>query len=167
MNASAFFAARGGVANGAVPPQLTNGAAAPQPADGAAEGGGSIFDSMLSEWLIDDPFTLDESTDLDWKSVWDKGWTAAAAADETPVEQRTEHGLPVRTPGARLVPGAADDEPAARPNGRHRNGGAAPDEQTAMPHRDPDSVRSTISSHFGGVHAARTRARDVMGTDDE
>ena len=67
----------------------------------------SIFQKMLSEWLIDDPHELAQSTDLDWKTVWDKGWEAAAAAEESPVSQHTEHGLPMREPGARLVPGAA------------------------------------------------------------
>ena len=63
---------------------------------------------MLSEWLIDDPTELAKSTDLDWQTVWDHGWSAAAAAEEAPVVERTEEGLPMRQPGARLVPGAAD-----------------------------------------------------------
>ena len=108
---------------------------------------------MLSEWLIDDPTELAQSTNLDWKTVWDNGWEAAAAAEESPVSQHTEHGLPMREPGARLVPGAAEGQ-ADGHNGRHRNG-------------DPEAVRSSIGNHFGGVHAGRTHARETRGTDDE
>ena len=132
----------------------------------AADADGSIFSKMLSEWLIDDPVELAASTDLDWQTVWDQGWSAAAAAAEAPVEQHTEHGLPVRDPGARLVPGAADvppEESNGVGNGRHRNGDA---ESTDLPHRDPNAVRSTISSHFTGVHAGRTHARDNREADE-
>jgi len=144
----------------------------PEPATG-----GSIFDTMLSEWLIDDPFTLANSTDLDWQTVWDKGWSAAAAAEEAPVDERTPEGLPVREPGARLVPGAA----ATGENGRNgRSGGShrgpdVPDERDdstfdtgpiVIP-RNPEAVRSSIGSHFGGVHAGRSHARDARSTDED
>ena len=144
----------------------------PEPATG-----GSIFDTMLSEWLIDDPFTLANSTDLDWQTVWDKGWSAAAAAEEAPVEERTAEGLPVREPGARLVPGAA----ATGENGRNgRNGGShrgpdVADERDEssfdtgpiMIPRDPEAVRNSIGNHFGGVHAGRSHARDARSTDED
>jgi hypothetical protein len=145
----------------------------------AAESDGSIFSKMLSEWLIDDPVELAASTDLDWQTVWDKGWSAAAAAADAPVEQHTEHGLPMRDPGARLVPGAADAPPEhghgtngngnGNGNGRHRNGDADAEgdaEEHELPHRDPDAVRETISSHFSGVHAGRTHARDSREADE-
>ncbi|EUA92185.1 putative periplasmic sensor sensor histidine kinase [Mycobacterium ulcerans str. Harvey] len=51
---------------------------------------------MLSE-MTSDPHELANSADLDWRSVWDRGWSAAAEAQETPVQSRTDHGLPVRT----------------------------------------------------------------------
>lgn len=118
----------------------------------------SIYQSMLSEWLVD-PTELANSEDLNWESVWDHGWSAAAAADEAPVTQVTDEGLPVRTPGARLVPGAADSgevasaaEIGAEPGGSQR---------------DPEAVRASISSHFGGVHAGRSHARETRGTDTE
>ena len=66
----------------------------------------AIYQKMLSEWLVD-PSELANSTDLNWESVWDHGWSAAEAAEEAPVASHTEHGLPVRDPGARLVPGTA------------------------------------------------------------
>ncbi|MCV7199636.1 HAMP domain-containing protein [Mycobacterium angelicum] len=68
-----------------------------------------IYQRMLSE-MMGDPHELAQSADLDWKSVWDRGWTAAAQAEEKPVETHTDHGLPVRTPGARLIPGTADQQ---------------------------------------------------------
>ena len=133
---------------------------------------------MLSEWLIDDPTELAQSTDLDWKTVWDSGWEAAAAAEDAPVAQHTEHGLPMREPGARLVPGAAEGQDDGN-NGRHRNGGTNGANGTngvqehgdtgphALPSRDPEAVRASIGNHFGGVHAGRTHARENRGTEDE
>jgi hypothetical protein len=143
----------------------------------------AIYQKMLSEWLVD-PTELANSEDLNWDSVWDHGWSAAAAAEEAPVRAHTEEGLPMREPGARLVPGAADnaDPGGAANGGQHRNGGAhrndKPDDEVASaaefdagpqatPLRDPDAVRASISNHFGGVHAGRSRAQDVRGTDNE
>jgi signal transduction histidine kinase len=146
----------------------------------------AIYQRMLSEWLVD-PSDWADSSDLNWKSVWDSGWSAAEAAEETPVQQHTEEGLPVREPGARLVPGVA--ESTGSEGGDHRNDGAHrnadDDEEVAsaaefgspesdaslaggatQPSRDPDAVRASISSHFGGVHAGRSHARETRGTDN-
>jgi signal transduction histidine kinase len=208
-NTAGFFAARAQVAaNGAAhqpadavePPAVQQQAPqppAPQPArtdaalighphHAADDGDDEIYQKMLSEWLVD-PSEIARSDDLNWESVWDNGWSAAAAAESTPVVEHTEDGLPKRQPGARLVPGAADPAPAA---GQHRNGGAHrssddDDEvasaagqhagrhgqpaQSGSQHntaqRDPDAVRASISSHFGGVHAGRLHARETRGTD--
>nr|WP_090345909.1 ATP-binding protein [Mycolicibacterium malmesburyense]CRL78484.1 signal transduction histidine kinase [Mycolicibacterium malmesburyense] len=118
----------------------------------------SIYQSMLSEWLID-PTELANSEDLNWETVWDKGWSAAAAADEAPVTDVTDEGLPVRTPGARLVPGAAETGEVAS--------AAEFGTEAAPSQRDPESVRASISSHFGGVNAGRSHARETRGTDTE
>ena len=137
----------------------------------------AIYQKMLSEWLVD-PTDLADISDMNWESVWDHGWTAAEAAEDTPVTSRTEHGLPVRDPGARLVPGTADPADhhgGGPPNGGARRGYDADDESAAefstgahaIPVRDPDAVRTSISSHFGGVHAARSHARETRGTDNE
>jgi len=162
---------------------------APQPVSGTASSftespgqapqGDLIYQRMLSEWLVD-PHELARSPDLDWKSVWDHGWSAAAEAENVPVQTYTAHGLPVREPGARLVPGAAAaDTHAGAENAGHR---AGPDHEAAFnggfssghapahaaPARDPEAIRASISSHFGGVRAGRLHARDTQqGPDDQ
>jgi signal transduction histidine kinase len=92
-----------------------------------------IYQKMLNELMVD-PHTI--AVPQDWKSVWDNGWQTAAEVDNVAVQEHTEHGLPVRDPGARLVPGAA--QPPA----------------TGLPQRDPE--RSSFSSYLGGVRAARS-----------
>ena len=140
----------------------------------------AIYQRMLSEWLVD-PTDMAKSSDLNWQSVWDHGWSVAEAAEDSPVETHTEHGLPVREPGARLVPGAAS-VPRHGTNGGYTNGGAhrsVDDEDAvesaaefstgahAIPVRDPEAVRASMSSHFSGVHAARSHAQETRGTDNE
>jgi signal transduction histidine kinase len=135
-----------------------------------------IYQRMLSEWLVD-PRELVQSPDLDWQSVWDRGWSAAGEVESVAVQAHTEQGLPVREPGARLVPGGADSEQngnahqhASEDNGLASNGGFQSGRTPAheAPVRDPDAVRTSISSHFGGVRAGRSHARDTdLGTDHE
>jgi signal transduction histidine kinase len=135
-----------------------------------------IYQRMLSEWLVD-PRELAQSPDLDWQSVWDRGWSAAAEVESVPVQAHTDQGLPVREPGARLVPGAAESEQngnahhrATEDNGIASNGGFQSGRTPAheAPVRDPDAIRASISSHFSGVRAGRSHARDTdLGTDHE
>ncbi len=126
-----------------------------------------IYQSMVSEWLVD-PWEID--IPRDWKSVWDHGWAAAADAENKPVQAHTDHGLPVREPGARLVPGAAETagEPGDHPG--VAGAGSQPVDDTGEPEaidRDPDAIRASISNHFGGVHAGRMHARDsTQGLDE-
>jgi hypothetical protein len=133
-----------------------------------------IYRRMLSE-MMGDPHDLVNSPDLDWQSVWDRGWSLAAEADEKPVAAHTaDYGLPVRTPGARLVPGTAngvesdeqdhpdelDDGSLVASNGRQPQHAAAA--------RDPEAVRASFSSHFGGVRSGRSQARHTkQGPDQE
>jgi signal transduction histidine kinase len=135
-----------------------------------------IYQRMVSEWLVD-PRELAHSPDLDWQSVWDSGWSAAAEVESVPVQAHTDQGLPVREPGARLVPGGAGSDQngtahhrAGEDNGIASNGGFESGRPPAheAPVRDPDAVRASISSHFGGVRAGRSHARDTdLGTDPE
>jgi signal transduction histidine kinase len=127
-----------------------------------------IYRRMLSE-MADDPLAL---PDLDWKSVWDKGWSLAAAAEDQPVESHTaDHGLPVRTPGARLVPGAAggadkgtDEDGAESPAASNGGFQSQRQPQHASSLRDPDAVRASFSSHFDGVRSGRSHARETLET---
>lgn len=187
-NTSSFFASRAQAAtNGvhlpdAVEPAPQPIVAAPPVTTGDTD---SIYQSMVTEWDID-PTTHARSEDFDWQTVWEKGWSVAAAAQDAPVEERTEEGLPMRTPGARLVPGgiaavvaaSADANVGHRKDGAHRTddsagfevaSGAEPDTGTfaAFEPRDPEAVRASISNHFGGVHAGRSHARETRGIDSE
>jgi hypothetical protein len=116
-----------------------------------------------------------KSPDLDWQSVWDRGWSAAGEVENVPVQTHTDHGLPVREPGARLVPGGAEQNGiahhrASEDNGLASNGGLQSGRQPAheAPARDPEAIRASISSHFGGVRAGRSHARDTdQGPDHE
>ena len=146
---SSFFAARSWEAEkpASPPPRKATGPAA---AD-------VIYRRMLSE-MLGDPHDLVNSPDLDWQTVWDRGWTLAAEAEQKPVESRTaDHGLPVRTPGARLVPGAADGTTFAEQNPPAE----ARESQHAEVVRDPEAVRASFSSHFGGVRTGRSHARET------
>lgn len=157
-NTAAFFSSRARATDQSVPEVPPAPPAVPEPepqierppvsANAGSED--AIFQKMLSEWLIDDPADLAHSTDLDWKSVWDHGWSAAEAAEQAPVAEHTDEGLPVRQPGARLVPGAPDAD---------RGQDTTDDE----PVRDPEAVRASFSSHFGGVQAGRSQARHSGG----
>ena len=151
-------------------------AAAPAPAT-QPDDDDLIYQRMLSEWLVDDPSDLAASPDLDWQSVWDRGWSAAAEIENVPVQAHTDNGLPVRDPGARLVPGGAATEQngtahhrAGDDNGIGSNGGFNSGHAPAheAPVRDPEAVRASIGSHFGGVRAGRSHARDTeQGPDHE
>jgi signal transduction histidine kinase len=191
---SAFFASRANAASNGVPgpqpapePKQETPPVEPEPArhpvhepSPTAGSDDAIYQKMLSEWLVD-PHDLTNSADLNWESVWDHGWSAAEAADEAPVLEHTEEGLPLREPGARLVPGAVNSAAADGPV-PHRNGGAHRsddgDDEVAsaaefdtggqpIPPRDPDAVRASIGNHFGGVHAGRSHAQETRGTDNE
>jgi hypothetical protein len=130
-----------------------------------------IYQGMLAEWLSD-PHDLVQSPDLDWQSVWDRGWSLAAGAEDNAVESHTDHGLPVRTPGAQLVPGAGAARGAAEPDGsdQHEDPGdasAGRQPQHAAALRDPEAVRASIGSHFGGVHSGRSHARETDRDEQE
>lgn len=130
-----------------------------------------IYQNMLSEGLVD-PHEL--AVAQNWKSVWDNGWEAAAAADNVPIEERTDHGLPVRAPGARLIPGGAngaangvhDEENEVASVGLFRSGNETG--QHDISERDPEAIRASMNSHFGGVRAGRSHSRETsQGPDQE
>lgn len=175
---SAFFAARSREADGRTQPRQDQPArpapvasipSAPKTSAAPADDD-VIYRRMLSE-MLGDPHDLVNSPDLDWQSVWDRGWTLAAAAEDKPVEAHTtDHGLPVRTPGARLVPGGANGgtlgEPAEPDQQRSGRSSSHREPQHAAVTRDPEAVRASFSNHFGGVRSGRSHARDTdQGSD--
>jgi signal transduction histidine kinase len=178
---SGFFAARSAVQSAGrspappqdpVPPQdpaqpVRRAATPPPPPDAAADD--VIYQRMLAE-IVGDPHELAQHPDLDWKSVWDRGWVLAAHAEETPVESQTDTGLPMRKPGARLVPGAANGTETGEASTWLVSGEQEPAREVehAAAGRDPDAIRASMSSHFGGVRSARSHAREeTQGPGDE
>ncbi len=96
-----------------------------------------IFRSMRSAWLSAD------GQAQPWKtSEVEAGWEVAERAVEAPsLQEHTPSGLPVRRPGAHLVPGGVTKQ----------GGGVA---------RDPEAIRARLAAHAAGVsrgrHAAAT-----------
>jgi signal transduction histidine kinase len=162
---SAFFAAR---SRGTGGPPTTRPAPPTGPVAGASDD--VIYRRMLSE-MMGDPHDLVDSPDLDWQSVWDRGWSLAAEAEDKLVEERTaDHGLPVRTPGARLVPGAANGVSASdqQQPGQDDEGSLVGSNGGLHAARDPEAVRASFSNHFGGVRSGRSHARhSSQGPDQE
>jgi signal transduction histidine kinase len=160
---SAFFAARSlGTGDPPTTPRTS-------PVAGASKDD-VIYRRMLSE-MMGDPHDLVDSPDLDWQSVWDRGWSLAAEAEDKPVEERTaDHGLPVRTPGARLVPGAANGVSVSDQQHRSQDDDGSLVGSNGGLHaaRDPEAVRASFSNHFGGVRSGRSHARhSSQGPDEE
>jgi hypothetical protein len=90
-----------------------------------------IFSSMRSGWLSgdgSDNFTNEEV---------DRGWArAATVADQAEASKSTTGGLPVRNPGQRLVPGSVEKPTNVAP-------------------RDPEAIRSRLSSAAAGISRGR------------
>jgi signal transduction histidine kinase len=91
-----------------------------------------IFRSMRSAWLSaggqSQPWTTSEV---------EAGWKVAERAVESPaLHEHTPSGLPVRRPGAHLVPGGVTKQ----------GGGVA---------RDPEAIRARLAAHAAGVSRGR------------
>jgi len=93
----------------------------------------AINGSSKSSWLSTDEH------DHAWTSTTEveAGWQRADTVAETHDESTNDSGLPVRRPGARLVPGSV-----TKPVG------------TAG--RDPEAIRARLSAHKAGVRRGRT-----------
>jgi signal transduction histidine kinase len=92
----------------------------------------SINGALKSSWLSSD------EQDHTWTSTEvEAGWQRADTVAETHSESTSDAGLPVRQPGARLVPGSV-----SKPVGA---GG-----------RDPEAIRARLSAHKAGVRRGRT-----------
>jgi len=116
-----------------------------QPAPATNENDTPIFRAMMSRWLTDEPV---ETTTEDWAPTdVDQAWSAAARVEETQPLEESSAGLPMRRPGNRLIPGAADEPTPTQ---------AAP----ATSRRDPETIRRNLNRHQKGVSDARTEAQD-------
>ncbi|MFI9510400.1 ATP-binding protein [Nocardia sp. NPDC052566] len=97
-----------------------------------------IYQRMVSEWLVE-PATSQAPADA-WTSPADAGWMAAEDASHPTPSARTVGGLPIRRPGAQLVPG-----------------GLAPAEEAGT--RDPEEIRNNLTRHLSGVRSGRADAQ--------
>ncbi|WP_306357605.1 MULTISPECIES: ATP-binding protein [unclassified Nocardia] len=101
-----------------------------------------IFQRMVSEWLVEP--AVGGQGGAAWTSSSDAGWAAAEQAMEPTTGGKTQGGLPIRRPGAQLVPGAA--VPA--------------DEEGA---RNPEEIRHSLTRHLSGVLSGRADAQHKDG----
>ncbi|NKY48728.1 ATP-binding protein [Nocardia vermiculata] len=118
--------------------------APPRPdADAPAKPGGPtpIYQRMVSEWLVEPSSEAPAAPSGAWSSPADAGWAAAADASAPTANSRTTGGLPIRRPGAQLVPGGlTQDDPAEA--------------------RDPEEIRNNLSRHLSGVRSGRVSAQN-------
>ncbi|MFD3748612.1 ATP-binding protein [Nocardia sp. NPDC058633] len=106
-----------------------------------------IYQRMVSEWLVEPASSAAESGDgngASWSAPGDAGWSAAAEADHPPTSSRTSGGLPIRKPGAQLVPG-----------------GLTPAEEEGA--RDPEEIRNNLTRHLSGVRSGRAEIQHNDG----
>ncbi|MBF6214809.1 sensor histidine kinase [Nocardia puris] len=99
-----------------------------------------IYQRMVSEWLVEPATAAAEHSEGTWTSPADVGWAAAAEASNPATSGRTSGGLPIRQPGAQLVPG-----------------GLAP--ATESNQRNPDEIRNSLTRHLSGVRSGRADAQ--------
>ncbi len=117
----------------------------PAPEGDSVMGGTPIFAEMMSAWLSDENSDRSQMAAA-FESPGDEGWQAARRASEAQAEVRTAAGLPQRNPGGRLVPGGV--------SGR----------ADSTPHRDPETIRSSLSRHQQGVRDGRAmKAMNLTG----
>ncbi|MFC4124607.1 HAMP domain-containing sensor histidine kinase [Nocardia rhizosphaerae] len=108
-------------------------------------GGTPIFAEMMSAWLSDENSDRSQMAAA-FESPGDEGWQAARRASEAQAEVRTAAGLPQRNPGGRLVPGGVSGK------------------ADTTPHRDPETIRSSLSRHQQGVRDGRAmKAMNLTG----
>ncbi|WP_067994209.1 ATP-binding protein [Nocardia pseudobrasiliensis] len=103
--------------------------------------GTPIYQRMVSEWLVE-PSSSGPANG--WSSPADAGWAAAAEASSPTSARQTEGGLPIRRPGAQLVPG-----------------GLTATTRSGAP--DPEEIRTNLSRHLSGVRSGRADAQHYDG----
>lgn len=114
-----------------------------RPAGDSVMSGSPIYQRMVSEWLVE-PASGAQDDSAEWSSTSDAGWAAAAEAANPTSSSKTQGGLPIRRPGAQLVPGAVAQE----------------DETGA---RNPDEIRNSLTRHLSGVRSGRADSQYTDG----
>jgi signal transduction histidine kinase len=115
-----------------------------------------IYDAVESDWFSSYGTRADSAAvaEVGWGAAADSGWDAAKTVLAPASSGVTTSGLPVRTPRANLVPGAA---------GRPQSGWADP-AGSAAPARSADAVRNRLTGFQQG--ASRGRAAAGGGQDE-
>jgi hypothetical protein len=112
-----------------------------------------IYEAVESDWFSGHGKRSGDraAAEADWGSPADSGWDAAKTVLAPASSGVTTSGLPVRTPRANLVPGAAG-RPQSDPAG------------TAGPARSADAARNRLAGFQRGASRGRAEAGD--GQDD-
>ena len=121
-----------------------------------------IYEAVESDWFSSHGKRSDSAAvaEAGWGVAADSGWDAAKTVLAPASSGVTTSGLPVRTPRANLVPGAA---------GRPQSGGAGPADPAgsagpAGPARSADAIRNRLAGFQQG--ASRGRAAAGGGQDE-
>ena len=118
-----------------------------------------IYEAVESDWFSSHGQRSDGAAvaEAGWGAAADSGWDAAKTVLAPASSGVTTLGLPVRTPRANLVPGAA---------GRPQSGGAGPADPagSAGPARSADAIRNRLAGFQRG--ASRGRAAAGGGQDE-
>jgi hypothetical protein len=114
-----------------------------------------IYDAVESDWFSSHGKRTDRAAvaGAGWGAAADSGWDAAKTVLAPASSGVTTSGLPVRTPRANLVPGAA---------GRPPSGGVGP----AGP-AGPASSADAIRNRLAGFQQGASRGRAAAGGQDE
>jgi hypothetical protein len=109
-----------------------------------------IYDAVESDWFSIHGKRTDSAAvaGAGWGAAADSGWDAAKTVLAPASSGVTTSGLPVRTPRANLVPGAA---------GRPPSGGAGPADP-AGPARSADAIRNRLAGFQQGASRGRAAA---------
>ncbi|MGH3177188.1 MAG: ATP-binding protein [Streptosporangiaceae bacterium] len=109
-----------------------------------------IYEAVESDWFSSHGTRSDSAAvaEAGWGAAADSGWDAARTVLAPASSGVTTSGLPVRTPRANLVPGAA---------GRPQSGGAGP-AGSAESARSADAVRNRLTGFQRGASRGRAAA---------
>jgi len=120
-----------------------------------------IYEAVESDWFS----SYGQRTDgaavagAGWGAAADSGWDAAKTVLAPASSGVTTSGLPVRTPRANLVPGAAGRPPSGGPG----PAGAGDPAAAAGPARSADAIRTRLA----GFQQGASRGRAAAGADQD